>query len=189
MLMNERGFTLIETMVASVVLGIGLVGLWTMQIASIDSNSKSYVDATAIFDGTEQVEIWMGRLYSHMDLTDTNGNGTNRDNDFNGIDDTQIASVAPNNYRVNNWVENNLASANYGLNDYPGCSQVNQSLVPGCTDQAADHTLTTTDGTVIYWNVAIDYPVEYTKTTRIHMLRPLEGFNPITFDYIKEEGI
>ncbi|HID69338.1 MAG TPA: prepilin-type N-terminal cleavage/methylation domain-containing protein [Desulfobacterales bacterium] len=177
MLRNENAFTLIETLMATVVLGIGIVGLWAMQITAVDSNSKSYFDTTAIFDGTEQIEIWMGRKYKHSDLVDTDGNGTNQDSNWDGLDDVQIGG------------ENPLLSGNYGLNNYPGCSQVNQTLVPGCTDQAADHTLTAPDGTIIYWNVAMDYPVEYTKTIRIHMIRPMAGNNPITFEYIKEEGI
>lgn len=177
MLKNENGFTLVETLVATVVLGIGLVGLWTMQIAAVDSNSKSYFDTNAIFDGTEQIEVWMSRLYSHMDLTDTDGNGTNQDTNMDGVDDTITGG------------ETGTFNGNFGLNNFPGCNQINPTLVPGCTSQAADHTQTAPDGTVIYWNVADDYPVLYTKTIRIHMLRPMAGNNPITFEYIKEEGI
>ncbi len=179
MLINEKGFTLIEVLVATVVLSIGLLGLWSMQIAATNSNSRSYFDTTAIFDGTEQIEIWMGRLYNHMDLVDTDNDGTNRDNNGDGLDDNVNCGPGAN------------QNCNYGLNDVPGCNQINPTLLPGCTDtpNTADKTITAPDGTLIYWNVAIDYPVEYTKTIRIHMLRPMAGNNPITFEYIKEEGI
>ena len=165
---TNRGFTLIEVLVAMVVLGVGLLGMWKMQIGAVQGNSKSYFDTRAMFDGTNEIEIWMGRKYNHLDLTDSNNNGTNQDANWDGVDDN---------------------GGNYGLNDFPGCNQVPASLLPGCTNQPADHTLTEPDGTVIYWNVAIDYPVEYTKTVRVHIIRPMAGNTPISLEYIKSEGI
>lgn len=164
---NNKGFTLVEVLIATVVLAIGLIGLWTLQLTAITSNTRSYIDTAALFNGSEHVEIWMNHGYSNMDLTDTGAmNGTNQDNNKDGVDDD---------------------GGNFGLNDFPGCGTINPSLVPGCTDGPADHTLPPgPDGTVVHWNVAINYPLPFTKTIRVHILRPMAGSVPITIEYIKK---
>lgn len=173
---NTNGFTLIEVLVAIVVLGLGIGALWIMQVGAIDANTKSNFDTVALFQGSEQLESWIISTYDHMDLRDTDGDGTGQDSDGNGVDD---------------------AGNQFGLDDYPGCRQVSASLLPGCNggNQTADGTATLGEGDItIFWNVAMDYPVEYTKTIRVHILRPSgirqkAGNAPMIIEYVKEEGI
>ena len=85
-LLNENGFTLIEALVAMVVLTIGILSIYSMQVVSIDSNSKSSHVTIASNSAAELVE----RIIStpHDDLIDSDGDGTNQDNGAPfGLDD------------------------------------------------------------------------------------------------------
>ena len=84
---NERGFTLVELMVAIVVFSIGLLALSSMQVGAIKCNST----ANGITEGATWAESQVERLivlaYDDPELTDTDGDGTNQDADNDGDDD------------------------------------------------------------------------------------------------------
>lgn len=67
---NDRGFTLIEVMIALVVFAIGLLAVASMQISSIGGNStaREVTDASAL--AASQVEILMGLPYNDPLLND-----------------------------------------------------------------------------------------------------------------------
>ena len=86
--LDEAGFTLIEALVAMVVLTIGVFALYSMQVVSIRGNSLGNSISTATNISSQQVEDLISRAFDDEDLLeDTNGDGTNQDPDRNGIDE------------------------------------------------------------------------------------------------------
>lgn len=71
-LKNNAGFTLVEVMVAIVVLAIGILGAGSMQISVLNDNAKSFdrTEATAL--ALDQVEKIMSWDYDAAGLTDLN---------------------------------------------------------------------------------------------------------------------
>lgn len=71
-LKNNAGFTLIEVMVAIVVLAIGILGAGSMQLSVLNSNAGSYdlTEATAL--ALDQIENTMTWDYTDARLTDNN---------------------------------------------------------------------------------------------------------------------
>jgi len=86
-LRSNSGFTLIEALVAMVVLTIGILSLYSMQIKSIQGNSKANRFTTASTWNADQMEKIVGMDYNDATLKDTNQNGTNQDADGDGVDD------------------------------------------------------------------------------------------------------
>lgn len=87
---NQRGFTLIEVMIALLVLVVGILSVNMMQLSSIKGNAK----ASDITLGSNWAQFEVDRLmsisYDNADLLDDAlgvANGTNMDLDFDGIDD------------------------------------------------------------------------------------------------------
>ena len=87
-LRREDGFTLIEALVAMVVLTIGILAVYSMQIFAIQSNSNSSNVTIASTWAATRVEQVIATSYD--DLIDTDGDGTNQDSDADGVDDVGI---------------------------------------------------------------------------------------------------
>lgn len=79
---NERGFTLIEVLIAMVILTIGIFSLFSMQTTSTISNIKASNITTASNWAMDTVERIIEMDYN--DLEDTNDNG------FAGLDDIAL---------------------------------------------------------------------------------------------------
>lgn len=88
---SDKGFTLIEVLTAMVVLAIGIMALYSMQISSIQGNAKASRITTAATWNAGQMEGFIGMKYSDAPLRDTNSNGTNQDPDGDGIDAVGVA--------------------------------------------------------------------------------------------------
>jgi|GEM_PF-847922 len=84
---NQKGFTLIELMIAMVILGIAFMGLATMQLACIRGNSGSNRLTKAIILAQDKMEELKGLVPYHPDLADTNP--TNNSNLRHSIDPHQ----------------------------------------------------------------------------------------------------
>lgn len=85
---GEAGFTLIEALVAMVVLTIGVLALYTMQVVAIRGNSTGNSISTAANISSEQVEQLINRAFTDGDwLVDKNGDGTKQDLNKDGKDD------------------------------------------------------------------------------------------------------
>ncbi len=157
-LQSESGFTLIEALIAMVVLSLGIFALYSMQLNSVRGNSRASRLTTASTWNADQLEKIVGMQYSDTDLQDTDGDGTNKDSNGDGIDDSG-------------------GGANFGLDD--------------ATTATADKTASSPDGRyTIYWNVAVDVPLEQLKTIRVHVQDNRQVLSrPVTFTYIKAEII
>ena len=62
----EEGFTLVEIMIALVVLSVGLVALAGLQISAIRGNSFSKRMTTAVFVATERIEQIKNMPYANI---------------------------------------------------------------------------------------------------------------------------
>ena len=84
---SEKGFTILEVMIAMAIFAIGILGVAQMQIQAVNANSYSRTSTEAATFAQGQVEKLLVLPYDHADLVDTDGNGTNQDGDDNGTDD------------------------------------------------------------------------------------------------------
>ena len=168
-LSEQTGFTLIETLVAIMVLTIGILALYTMQLSAIQGNSTAGQITRAATAGANQVEAIFAMDYD--DLVDVDGDGTGQDANRDGIDDD---------------------GGNFGLQDAQCCQDGNDPAgnpVAGCT-QRADGCALGFDGYAVYWNVAVDQPMPATKRVAVNVVRMDRGTRKaIEFPYIKAEVV
>lgn len=159
----NKGFTLIEVLVAIVVLSIGILSLFALQTAAIGTNQAANQFTIASNWASDRIEILLRRPYDCItglpnchDLDDDNGDGTNQDPDNNGIDDD---------------------GGNFGLDN--------------ATPATADGSFTSPDGLyTILWNVAIDTPVPNSKTIRVIVITQDNGMTrTVPMTYIKAKTI
>lgn len=66
---TENGFTLIEALIAMVILSVGILSLYSMQITSITGNSKASRLTTAATWNMDQVERIIGMDYLDPTIT------------------------------------------------------------------------------------------------------------------------
>ena len=75
---REKGFTLVEVLVAVAILTVGLLAVGTMQLTSIRGNFMSGNTTTALTLASQKMEDLLNRTYSDAALTDTTAaNNTN----------------------------------------------------------------------------------------------------------------
>ena len=147
---NEKGFSLIEIMIAITVFAIGILAVGKMQITAIKGNS--FVNdltraATLAQDRMEKLislpyEIDPAVNTDPLDDTDADGDGPGQDGNNNGIDDDDDGIFVDG---INN----------FGLDD---------------TNATADHNdpNNPVDGRYnIFWNIATDHPINNTKEIRV----------------------
>ena len=84
---NEKGFTLLEVIVAISILTIGLLAVASMQVSAIRGNASAYGITEGTSWASDQVEKLMVLPYNHAELVDTDGDGTDEDVNENGVDD------------------------------------------------------------------------------------------------------
>lgn len=70
--MNEKGFTLIELMIAVVVLGVALLALAQMQISAMNANFSARDMTVATTLAQDKIEELEGMVFDAPDLADTN---------------------------------------------------------------------------------------------------------------------
>lgn len=86
---RQKGFTLIEVLIAVTLLVIGILAVASMQVTSLQGNSLAIRVTEASSWAGDAQETLMARAYTHADLVDDNGNG------FAGLDDTDaVGSLA-----------------------------------------------------------------------------------------------
>jgi type IV pilus modification protein PilV len=74
---DNNGFTLVEIMIAMVVLSIGLLGIASMQIKAVQGNALSMGLTEAATLGQNQIENLMSMGYNSNFLNDVDGDGNN----------------------------------------------------------------------------------------------------------------
>lgn len=84
---NQNGFTLIELLIALVIFAVGILGVATMQITSIQGNSKGRQISEASNVAADRIENILSLDYFDPILADVDGDGTNEDVDNDGVDD------------------------------------------------------------------------------------------------------
>jgi len=156
--MNAAGFTLIESLVALVVLTIGILAMYTMQSGSVRGNVRASQITSASAWAADRLEQLNGLPYDDDALTDRNSDGTGQDADGNGVDDDDQGL----------WVD---GIANFGLDRN--------------TAATADYTFTDgLEGFTMYSNIANDQPIDNMKTIRVILVRNADG-QQFVFDYYR----
>ncbi len=146
---KNEGFTILEILIAITILAFGLLAIATMQTSSIKGNAHAIGITEGITLAQDKAEELMKFPYDTSAVTDNplgdrNGDGTNQDGDNppNGIDDDDEGTV----------VDDIL---NFGLDQ---------------TGVAADNKEENVGRYNIYWNVALNQPINNVKTIRIIVL-------------------
>lgn len=155
---TQNGFTLIELLIALVIFAVGILGVATMQLTSIQGNSKGRQISEASNLAADRIETFLSLDYSDSDLDDDDGDGTNQDANGDGIDDN---------------------GGNFGLDDLTnpdGAVDTDGDGVPDDRDA---------DGVAdVSWNVAIDHPEQNTKTIKVTVDPPGTG-RPVSIEIVK----
>jgi prepilin-type N-terminal cleavage/methylation domain-containing protein len=159
---NTKGFTLIEVMVALGVLSIGILSMYTMQTGSVRGNLRASQISTASTWAMDKMEEFSGLDYDDSQLADLRNDGTQQDANGNGIDDDDEGGTGRD------------GIANFGLDQR--------------TAATADHTLTDPAGYTMYYNIAIDQPLENMKTVRLIIVRDADQ-QSLVFDYHKAASL
>jgi len=73
---NQKGFTLIEVLVAMVIFSFGILAVVNMQYVSTSTNLKSRQMTEGVVAAQSKIEEMRGWSYNDAKLTDSNGDGT-----------------------------------------------------------------------------------------------------------------
>jgi type IV pilus assembly protein PilV len=138
---KEAGFTILEILIAISILAFGLLAVATMQTASIKGNSQAISITEGITLAQDKIEELIGLDYNHPDLSDTDGDGTNQD-------------LLPSTNVGGDGVDDD--GGNFGLDD----------TVDGVGNVIADN-WTTSGRYTVYWNVALNEPINNVKSIRV----------------------
>jgi type IV pilus assembly protein PilV len=136
---NDSGFTLLEVFGAMLVFALGILAFTRLQVGSLKTNTFGSDLTQAVTIAQDKAEVLLGLPYTHVDLNDTDGNGTGEDANGDGADDD---------------------GGNFGLGDNP------DEATHAENDGNADHT-ETVGRFRAHWNIADNYPIENSKTVRI----------------------
>lgn len=99
---NEKGFTIIEILIAMAIFAIGILGVAKMQMTATSGNTSSRGVTESANIGQQQIERLLSLAYDDPLVADTDGDGTGQDADNDGTDDS---------------------GGNFGLDDTAGADQ------------------------------------------------------------------
>lgn len=174
---NEKGFTLIEVVIALGVLAIGIIAMFSMQTMGIKGNSAANRITETTIWAADKVEEVVALGYA--DLVDTNKNGTKHDLNKDGRDD--------------------ITGGNFGLNDTATGTNIdadetlrNKSNAPVTIDGVSyppGAQIPTADGRYnVFWNVAEDHPIIGVKTVQVNVVN-IRTNKSISLQYRKFDQI
>lgn len=84
---QQDGFTLVEALVALMILTVGILSVNAMQIGAINTNVRANRVTQSTSWAMDKVEYLMNLPYSDVKLTDTDLDGTDQDANLDGTDD------------------------------------------------------------------------------------------------------
>jgi type IV pilus assembly protein PilV len=157
---KQKGYTLVEVLVALGILGFGLLAVATMQVTAIKTNAKASGLSQGVTLAQAKVEELMNLPYTG--LNDTDGDGTNQDANNDGTDDN---------------------GGNFGLDATvdPADECVNDPASDGFWPDPWDCTASYR----LFWNVAMDEPVADSKIIRVIVIWTERGTNKrISLDFV-----
>ena len=82
---RDKGFTLLEILIAIAILSFGLLAVATMQTTAIKGNSQAIGITEGVTLAQDKAEELMGQAYAN--LADTDNDGTSQDPDDDGLDE------------------------------------------------------------------------------------------------------
>lgn len=145
---NQKGFSLIEVLIAMTILSIGILGTTQLQISFMQSNAKARIMTVGTAKAQEMIEELASLRYNAAVFVDDDGDGTGQDANNDGVDDD---------------------GGNFGL-DHTG--------PVGSTDAADQIVLPNpaepNDRYTFYWNVAVNHPAAGLKTINVIVQWPDE---------------
>ena len=111
---GEAGFTLIEAMLAMVLLSVGLLAVAGMQTSSVSGNAKARFLSEAVVLLSARAEVLQNAAYTAASVQDGNGTnaGTAGYNDGVTAGTTADGSAASGNYSIYWNVANNTPAGN-----------------------------------------------------------------------------
>lgn len=165
---KQEGFTLVEAVIAMAVLALGIMALYTMQINSIANNARASNITIASSWAADKVEELLATPYEYLgDCEDP----VNPPTDPAAIN--SCAGDGTNQDADNDGIDDD--GGNFGLDD------VTAAAIPDGQEDSPDGNFT------VFWNIAVDLPIEGSKTVRIHIQDNNQFMNNmVTVQYIKE---
>ena len=171
---DQRGFTLIEALIAIVILIIGIISLYTMQVGAIHGNTRADSVSHLSNWATDRIEQMISDQTNYDELVQKSVVGAGCDADGDGIDDTNPRRqcglnnplVAPGgqepDYRQLGWNCDQYLNGNNNL--------WSPSL---CFDD------TTNGNGLIFVNIAPDMPAPNITTIRVKVVTRDFGGQPV----------
>lgn len=164
---NEAGFTLLEVMIAGVILAIGILTYAGLQISATKGNATSISITSKSNWAADQVEKLLSLSYNDLVLLDEDGDGTDQDPLGIGIDRDDNGDTIVDD------------DENFGLHHIGA---------------AADGTAFSLDANqtyTIFWNIAVDKPLVNTVTVHVIVISKKQNAaqKSVEFDYIKAKII
>lgn len=136
---QQEGYSLVEVLIAITVLAFGLMAVATMQVTAIKTNATASGISQGLTLAQTKVEELMNLSYDHSDLWD-DGGGINNGTGQD-LDDDGVDDDGD----------------NFGLDD----------TVDGGGNIIADRSDLSDPRYKIYWNIAVDEPINNVKTIRV----------------------
>ena len=163
---DNQGFTLVEIMLAIIIFAIGIIGTVGLQVRNTSSNAKAQRLTNSTGFSIDRLEFLLERPYTHADLNDTDGDGTGQDANNDGVDDNSDDDNGDGTFGdVGDVIEYGEDFGLYDKECCPGSVDPGGNNVAGCIEVA--DSCRVIDDYFVYWNVAIDYPVQGVKTIRV----------------------
>jgi prepilin-type N-terminal cleavage/methylation domain-containing protein len=164
-MLDQRGFTLIEVMVAFVIFIIAIIGCYRLQFTSTLSNSKSNSVATASTWAQYVAEDLLARQYKDNNTTKTDPFLLNSKGDANGLVNVNAVSSATSDGCCRVLSDGSIVWPAGGVNPVPVASDLYS----------------------IFWNIVDNRPLNSVKQIRIIVIKNggMRSGQLYTQDYFK----
>jgi len=156
---HQKGFTLIEVMIAIAVAAIGIMAVGVMQTSSVRSNDSAQTLTRAANIGEEFLEAFMALPYDDPLLQDTDGDGTGQDANGNSID--------VNDETGNTVLDDRGDQANFGLHHATTAHADHYCGVTPLGPNSRDARLPVDVRYDVFWNIAEGVPYPDSKLIRV----------------------